>query len=212
MTNCRLMASLAKPMAFAAIVFATPCLAAAAPAIESAYTKVDENTCKWDQPAEGEDEAVDGGCATCPGHGAYIVRLCESDLRQSVFYGSAIPEEMSWNSFGQFNHAGPTVEWRLSFGEPYAAIHRFFIENSDDNGDVTPQNQGQVLVISTVAGAFNTASCAVGYVDARANPNPNELARQVADELAMRFECGKDRPQFHGVRGPLAGNPTGLDE
>ena len=36
------------------------------------------------------------------------------------------------------------------------------------------------------------AVCHVAYVDVRANPNPNELARKAADEIARDFKCGKD--------------------
>ena len=35
--------------------------------------------------------------------------------------------------------------------------------------------------------------CHVGYVDARANPDANELARKIADENARTFKCGKDK-------------------
>ena len=35
--------------------------------------------------------------------------------------------------------------------------------------------------------------CHVGYVDARAHAaNANELAQQIADQLARGFKCGKD--------------------
>ena len=35
--------------------------------------------------------------------------------------------------------------------------------------------------------------CHVGYVDAKANPDANELARKIADEHARTFKCGKDK-------------------
>jgi hypothetical protein len=43
--------------------------------------------------------------------------------------------------------------------------------------------------------------CHVAYVDVRANPGPNELARKTADELARDFKCGKDEIRIAGERG-----------
>ncbi len=178
---------------------------------DSIYTKLDlEKTCRWDAMTPEQEEEGQGNCATCPGHAGYLIRLCEGDLRQSAFYGLSVPDEIPWNSFSQFNRANTTVEWRLSGGEPVAAIHRFFVENMNDDGAVTPESTGQVLVISTVAHSDGEPSCPVGYVDARANANANELARQVADDIAPGFQCGADRPAFYGTRGPLSGDPTGL--
>lgn len=193
-----------------AIAF-TVILVGMAHANDSVYSRVDETTCRWDPPPSGEEEG-DFGCATCTGHGGYFLRLCEGDLRQSVFYGSVMPAEMSWNTFGQFNHAGPTVEWRLSQGEPVAAIHRFFIDNMNDSGEVDPARQGQVLVVSTVARPDRPLSCPVGYVDTRVNANANALARQVADDIAPGFRCGTDQASFYGSRGPYSGSPTGLSQ
>ncbi|MEC9344109.1 MAG: hypothetical protein VYD64_09725 [Pseudomonadota bacterium] len=187
----------------------------ALPAIanDSAYTKIDfDKTCQWDKRTPEEEDEGMGGCATCQGYGANVVRFCEGDLRQSVHYGSAVPDEPGWNSFGEFNHVSLTVEWRLSAGEPVAAIHRFFIENVNDNGEVTPDRKGQVLVISTVSHPGSPLSCPAGFVDARANADANELARQVADTVAPGFRCGVDRPAYHGTRGVLSGSPTAMSQ
>jgi hypothetical protein len=43
--------------------------------------------------------------------------------------------------------------------------------------------------------------CHVAYVDAQANPNPNELARKAADDLARNFRCGKDEVKVIGESG-----------
>jgi hypothetical protein len=47
--------------------------------------------------------------------------------------------------------------------------------------------------------------CHVAYIDAQANPNPNELARKAADELARTFKCGKDEVQVIGESGRAVG-------
>jgi hypothetical protein len=44
--------------------------------------------------------------------------------------------------------------------------------------------------------------CHIGYVDALANANANELARKIADERAGSFRCNADKPVIVGVTGP----------
>jgi hypothetical protein len=44
--------------------------------------------------------------------------------------------------------------------------------------------------------------CHVGYVDARANPDANALAAQLADDKARAFQCGKDKPITLGTVTP----------
>jgi hypothetical protein len=172
----------------------------------SRFTELNlDKGCKWDPQAEDGE----GACAWCPGLGTIAVRFCESDLRQSVEYGAVPANSGHWASFGQFNHMLPRIEWRLEDGVAYAAIQRRFIENANpDTGVPDKAHEGQVLVISTIATAANPVSCVVAYVDTRANPDANELAHQVADNLARSFACGSDEPQFIGNRGPYAGDPT----
>src|SRR5262245_13396472 len=52
-------------------------------------------------------------------------------------------------------------------------------------------------------------TCQVGYVDARANPDANELARKIADEHARDFHCGKDQPIVLGKTDPDLAMPKG---
>jgi hypothetical protein len=44
--------------------------------------------------------------------------------------------------------------------------------------------------------------CHIGYVDALANANANELARKIADERAASFHCNADEPTIVGATGP----------
>ncbi len=177
-------------------------------AASSDFSKLDlDKGCHWDKQPE-EEEGM-GNCGWCDGYKGLEVRFCEGDLRQSLGYGPVDADNAGWNSFGQFNHVNTTIEWRLEDGEPFATIHRWFIENANpENGIPDKTHEGQVLVISTIATAANPVSCPVGYVDARANSNANELAQQVADTMARNFACGSDKPAFHGERGTLAGDPT----
>jgi len=179
-----------------AIVFAVLSLAFPALAAESAYTKVDfEADCKQVE----EDEL--GGSWICKGYRDTPVHFSEGDLRQSAFYGEVGPwyEKGAFESFGRFNHAGNTIEWRLVDGRPVATIRRWFIDGEqDDVGNPGPNVQ--VLVISRVGQKDDGEACVVGYVEATANPDANEIARRVADEEAHDFACRYAEPAWHGVR------------
>lgn len=172
-------------------------------AAESAYSKIDlEQTCTF------HSEYEQGASAYCEGYKGYPIHFSEGDLRQMVRFGHVGKLDGQWQSFGQFNRINNTVEWRLENKKPYAAILRWFIENTNDEGATTTQTEGQVLVISTVADHAKPVSCVVGYVDAKANNNANDIARNIADTLARDFKCRSDTPSFHGIRGEKAGDPV----
>jgi len=179
----------------------------------SAYT-----TINFDRDCTIIDEYELGANAKCKGYFEpdaasdmeWPIYFSEGDLRQMVRFGRAVEKTDRWQSFGQFNNIGRTVEWRLKGTTPVATILRWYIENGNpDSGETDNNYEGQVLVISTVAD-FDDAgnACVAGYVDARANANANILARQVADTIAPEFECDSDTPVFHGERGEFSGNPT----
>jgi hypothetical protein len=69
-------------------------------------------------------------------------------------------------------------------------------EEPNPDGEIV---RGQVLVITRLDPG---GVCHVGFVDGRANPDANELARKVADETAREFRCGKDTPDSFGKTGP----------
>ncbi|NRG17917.1 hypothetical protein HPQ64_09475 [Rhizobiales bacterium] len=148
---------------------------------------------------------------TCPGYGSYVVHFAEGDLRQSVTFGHAGvgPRRDYWQSFVEWNSVNDTIEWRLEDGRPFATILRWFIENVDPNTGTPEDSQGgEILVVSRVAQREPEEACVVGYVDARANGQANEIARRVADEIARNFDCERDEPRYHGERGPYSGNPS----
>ena len=72
----------------------------------------------------------------------------------------------------------------------------------DDERDTT----GRVLVVTRLGPG---GVCHVGFVDARANPNANELAQQLADERARGFRCGADKPIVAGKVMPRLAMPRG---
>ena len=89
-------------------------------------------------------------------------------------------------------------------GKPraFATILRWNVKLEDDERDTT----GRVLVVTRLGPG---GVCHVGYVDARANPNANELAQQLADEKARGFRCGADKPIVAGKVMPGLSMPKG---
>lgn len=203
-------------VALLAVSWLVSSLAYAQP-VTSAYTKLDfENGCEWEKPVDEIDEQM-GGRAICAGYGIFPVLFAEGDLRQFVHYGPVGETGKLQHGFAQWNRVHDTIEWRLSDGRPFATIHRWFIENIDPaTGSTRPELVGQVLRISTVGDPGQPpeqrTSCTVGYVDAKANPDANVIARQVADQVVPGFRCGTDRPTFYGERGSLSGSPVDIME
>jgi len=175
----------------------------------SEYTKLEtENNCLFKKTNESDGFGISGKCSGLKG---YPVHFSEGDLRQMVEFGFMDTQERQWISFSEWNYAGKVIEWRLEAGRPVATIQRWFIENIDTNtGSAVAKLRGQVLVISKVGQPSVFDACVVGFVDARSNSNANVLARDVADNIAVDFQCNKYRPKFYGIRGPYSGSPTGL--
>jgi hypothetical protein len=147
-----------------------------------------------------------GGSFACAGYKGYSVLFQEGDARESVFYGFVGDwfGEGAFESFQAFNNVGDKIEWRLVGEIPFAAILRWHISAEDGTVDGA---KGQVLVVSKVAQPAVGDGCVVGYVDALENDNANEMAREVADNIAREFRCRIDEPEFHGNEGLAAGFP-----
>ena len=168
---------------------------ATAETIASAYTSAAERDCrKIESSSQG-----DSSTHVCPGKSGLIVLLNEDDLRQTVSVGrnarAAGKEPAAQSSFGPFNSAAKTVEWRMADGEPFAIIQRWQIADNDDQGKKGPNDKPMLVVTRLPPGAV----CHVAYVDA-ADTNANALARQAADETARGFACGKDKARIVGPR------------
>lgn len=85
-----------------------------------------------------------------------------------------------------FNNLGPKLEWRApnrAGADPFATIVRYTYQQMTDDGSFS---NGQVLVVSRFR---DGDSCHVAYVDALANANANEMAREVADKYATGGSC-----------------------
>jgi hypothetical protein len=92
-----------------------------------------------------------------------------------------------------FNTLGSKLEWRLSNASgrwmPIATIVRYHTAAPD-----TGEDEGQILVVTQLVEG-NT--CHIAYIDALANPDANELARQAADESGD-FDCETDEIETIG--------------
>jgi hypothetical protein len=190
---------------------------ASAQSIESAYTTFDSKKCKHKPGTEPEDY----GDWLCPGYGNIAVRLAAGDQRMFVTFGKAKKDDeenlAESQTFPAFNDVySGTVEWRLEKSadgklRPFATILRWNIIAAGDQptkgkSGIVPT--GRVLVVTRLGPG---GVCHVGYVDARANPNANELARKIADEHARGFKCGKDKRIVLGQTGAVS-MPTDDDK
>jgi len=172
---------------------------------ESTYTDLDLDACQ----TLAEDPM--GASLQCKGYRNFPVYFKEGDLRQSVVFGDVDQEliDGAFESFSAFNHVNTKIEWRLNDGgQPYAAILRWFIDNPGPDGSSSKASRGEILVVSKVATSGDGGSCFVAMVDAKANANANELARQAADDEAADFACGMTEPRWVGARGDLASERT----
>jgi hypothetical protein len=174
-------------------------LQSGAQTIGSSYTSTAPKDCRVTSAKNG----VDGSTVrVCLGKAGYVVLISEDDLRETVSVGrnrlgaSREPAAQTW--FEPFNSTTHTVEWRAVDGKPFAIIQRWHIaDNSDQGKDGRPIAKPMLAVTRLSPGPV----CHVAYVDAQANPNPNELARKAADEFARDFKCGKDKVKVVGTSG-----------
>jgi hypothetical protein len=181
----------------AALIVAASIGTADAQSVTGVYTKFDSKQCQHSRGRAAEDY----GFWRCAGHDGIAVRLSAGDQRMQVSFGTnAAREPAARQTFPAFNNVYEgTIEWRLearpgSKPRAFATILRWNVRLEQDERTST----GQVLVVTRLGSGV----CHVGYVDARANPDANALARQIADERARGFQCGKDKPVVLGTISP----------
>ena len=177
---------------------------AAAASIGSAYSSTADKDCRKLSSfrLDGDDYASEH---LCRGHAGFVVLKREDDLRENISVGrtarAAAGEPAASQGFGPFNSTTGTVEWRLADGKPFAIIQRWRIADNDDPDKTGRPQTRQMLVVTRLPPG---AVCHVAYVDVKANPDANEVARKVADEQARGFDCSKDKAAIAGLRGRTA--------
>lgn len=170
--------------------------AASAQELSSAYTKIDiERDCRHRAGVAVEDY----GDWRCAGGAGIPIWFGAGDQRMFVSFGARAKEEPAAEetlpSFNDFYKG--VIEWRRANGKPFAVIMRWNYKLSSEREKRT--TSGRVLVVTRLPPG---AVCHVGYVDARANADANELARAIADTKAAQFQCGKDKPVVSGAVTP----------
>ncbi len=147
----------------------------------SVYTKYNLDKCpKLDV---GNSDEGDSGSWLCKGYGNLKIYFAEGDLRQFVAFGKSPKQHCAAEqTFSGFNSANNTIEWRLNKGKPFAAIQRWTV--SYDPADSVKTKTW--LVVTRIE---SDNSCHMAVIEG-AFPNANIKAREIADSLAEKFECG----------------------
>jgi hypothetical protein len=180
---------------FLALAASAAARAETAAPIESAYTNFDARACRHTAGKVVEDY----GSWLCPGYRGISVWLHAGDQRMYVSFGPNAAEEPAAGEtiphYGNDAYKG-RIEWRLERlpggkTRPFATILRWnYMVDVDDR-----QASGRKLVVTRLGPG---GVCHVGDVDARANPDANGLARELADTKARSFRCDVDKPEGAG--------------
>lgn len=180
-------------LVLAGVLTAAGASAAQAQFNQSEYTDLDLDLCTVVQSDDF------GSTWACNGFKGIPVMVAEGDLRMMVSYGLGSTEEKAASqTLPPFNHLGEKIEWRLSNAEggykPFATILRYFVQRMDPETGEELKPEGQVLVVTRIEPG---ATCQIAWIDALANPDANELAREAADDKAPDFDCAND-PEIVG--------------
>lgn len=169
--------------------------------ITSNYTSTAPKDCRTLKPrikAVPDDEPE----RWCKGYGDLSVLIREGDLRETVSFGvtakaaAAEPAARSW--FGPFSSTTTTIEWRgPKNGAPFAAIQRWHLADNENPGKDNRPIARQLLVVTRLPPG---KICHMAYIDVKANPDANALARAAADK-APAFDCDKNRIRVEGLPG-----------
>ena len=172
---------------------------ASAQTIGSFYTSTAPGDCRVSSAGSGVD---DSATRFCPGKAGLGVLVNEDDLRETVSVGrtranaAREPAAQAW--FAPFNSTTATIEWRALDGKPFGIIQRWHLDDiGDEDNNGRPIAKPMLVVTRLPPGPV----CHVAYIDVKANPNANELARKAADETARTFKCGKDQVKVTGASG-----------
>ncbi|MEO1040612.1 MAG: hypothetical protein AAFX09_13850 [Pseudomonadota bacterium] len=170
---------------------------AAAQAPDSTYTAIED--CRERDGPESAPLFFE-----CEAMGEWRVFLGASDHSSRLAFGQRGVEtqfEQSPLTRGLFQNVGDVLEWRgLSRGEwfaPYATISRWRAvtqQYDQETGEFTDQvrRDQEFLVVAALRSDGPVSACHVAYIDAAQLASANLIARQIADNRASVFMCGRD--------------------
>lgn len=168
--------------------------------IVSIYTSTAPKDCR----VLSKDKEDGGGVRACKGPSGLAVVVSESDLRETVSAARSVKvaenEPAAQSRFEPFSSTTNTIEWRTAdkSKRPFAMIQRWHLaDNNDKDKDDRPIAKPLLVVTRLPPGK----ACHVAYVDVKANPDANELARRAADETARDFKCATDKVRVIGNSG-----------
>jgi hypothetical protein len=154
--------------------------------VTAVYTKIDDvrankyglcrTTKSW-----GEDVQL-VVVQSCPrGPNRWPVTMFSADARVSVWFGRQSKNGTTVNAAleGAFADPHSVIEWRILDGRPFAAIHRYFLEDR------------QALVIHRLQP--DGTSCVAAVVPVRHGHDANMEASEIADAIGPSFRCDRDK-------------------
>lgn len=114
-------------------------------------------------------------------------------------------------SFNDLAGRSSTIEWRGAIRngvfEPHAAILRVLVLDAaqrqamiETGSQPASASTTQILTVTRLG---REGSCLIAYVDAQANPQPNELARSAADRMGPSAKCPVAKVEVWGTRTPV---------
>lgn len=117
----------------------------------------------------------------CPEEpGGWPVVMHSFDARVYVSFGKPAEAGTSVSEAleGAFADPHSVIEWRISDGRPFAAIHRYY---HDDR---------TTLLVHRLQP--NKTSCVAAVIHPRPGSNANAEAVEIADRIGPTFRCGRD--------------------
>lgn len=152
-----------------------------------------------------KDTSLDGAwrCKGFKNVAEYDVYVYEADRHFFVSFGEGARDKRAASqTLMPENSIADEIEWLLErrAGDwlPFATVLRYYTEVEEDGG----YYQGEVYVVTRIG---PHEACHVAYIDAKANPNANRMAREAAEALVRRFDCAKDAPKVFGEHGRSLG-------
>jgi hypothetical protein len=118
----------------------------------------------------------------CPaGPNGWPVTMISADARVNVRFGRQAQSGATVEDALKGGFADPhsTIEWRLSNGKPFAAIHRYYFSGQ------------QALTIHRLND--DMTSCVAAVVSVEHGLDANAEAVRLADEIVPSFQCASDK-------------------